>query len=111
MRFLTFFGDKNPRGNEDYTNVPYIVDSAGYETVPQIMARLLRGELVSPIPVTFDSVSDDDSDLDNLRDVPIIEDITDVVDVADELEDIARRQRVDKQSELQSSSDSGAQSE
>lgn len=92
MRFRVFFEEHTFVG-ESYEGCPYIVDNTGYETVPQIMARLLRGELVNPKPMVFDSESDDDTDLDDVADIPLIEDMTDLTDVADALAVMADKQR------------------
>lgn len=80
-RFATWWQGHNCRG-ETFVNDDYIVDNRGFEPLPQLINRLCRGEIVPRKPVSYDGTDDE---LENLDDVPEVDDFVDVDAVAEEV--------------------------
>lgn len=91
MIFVTFWQARERKTvGESYAGVNYIVDSTGYESIPQIISRLMRGERVDPKSgMYFDGDADE---LEDCPDVPEVEDITDVESVVDKLHEMREKQ-------------------
>lgn len=82
-RFATWWRGHNHAG-EDYSAVDYIVDNRGYEPLPSLIARLCRGEIVPRHNMQYDG---DDDDLQNLDDVPEVDDFVDADQIAADIAD------------------------
>lgn len=100
MSFVTFYQPDKPDKAESYLGVRYIVNSDGYETIPQIMSRLMRGEIVDPKSGAY--YDGDADEIEDTPDIPEMSDITDVDTVVATLHDMADKQREFKRQQEES---------
>lgn len=80
-KFATWFSGHNYPG-EDFSGCDYIVDSKGYEPLPRLIERLCRGEFVGRTCCDYDGEGDE---LDDLPEVPEIDDFVDAQQVRDDI--------------------------